>query len=142
MLGALLGSYVPVSARSQSAAPSPLGPEFRTPREIKITDPLEGLKTIRVVSWNIDRGRQLDVVRSGLERERADLCLLQEVEFEELSQEHGQRAFVGQATLTRLPIRGSRILDIRQGSAEGGKRQNSRRLQRIRSLSHIRGAHT
>src|SRR5437868_15472832 len=81
VLGALLGSTVPVSARSQSAAPSPLGPEFRTPREIKITDPLEGLKTIRVVSWNIDRGRQLDVVRSGLERERADLCLLQEVDW-------------------------------------------------------------
>jgi endonuclease/exonuclease/phosphatase family metal-dependent hydrolase len=133
-----LGCYVTATARTQSAASSPLGPEFTTPREVKITDPQRSLKSIRIVTWNIDRGTELDLVRSGLERERADLCLLQEVdsntaragerdvgvdlakhlhlnlsygvEFEELSQEHGQRAFSGQATLTRLPIRGSRIL--------------------------------
>ena len=31
-------------------------------------------------------------------------------EFEELSQEHGGKAFIGQATLTRLPILKSRVL--------------------------------
>jgi endonuclease/exonuclease/phosphatase family metal-dependent hydrolase len=138
VLAALLGCYVTAPGRTPAAASSPLGPEFTTPREVKITDPQRSLKSIRIVTWNIDRGTELDLVRSGLERERADLCLLQEVdsntaragerdvgvdlakhlhlnlsygvEFEELSQEHGQRAFSGQATLTRLPIRGSRIL--------------------------------
>ena len=127
-----------IGIESQESASSGLGSEFRTPRELKITEVSEDLKSIRVVSWNIERGRRLDLISSGLERERVDLCLLQEVdwktarsgqrdvaaelaehlhlnlsygvEFEELGQEHGQRAFTGQATLTRLPVRSARIL--------------------------------
>jgi endonuclease/exonuclease/phosphatase family metal-dependent hydrolase len=123
---------------SQESARSGLGLEFRTPRELKTAQTVGDLKSIRLVSWNIERGTHLDFVRSALERERVDLCLLQEVdwnttragrrdvavelakylhldlsygvEFEELGQEHGQRAFTGQATLTRLPVRSSRIL--------------------------------
>jgi endonuclease/exonuclease/phosphatase family metal-dependent hydrolase len=38
------------------------------------------------------------------------------VEFEELSQEHGRPAYIGQATLTRLPIRHARILRFQRQS--------------------------
>lgn len=114
------------------------GTNFDTPREFKVANSERGLKSIRIVSWNIDRGTQVDLVSSDLERDPADLYLLQEVdwntlrtgqrdvatelakrlhmnlcygiEFEELSQERGKPAFIGQATLTRLPVRASRIL--------------------------------
>jgi endonuclease/exonuclease/phosphatase family metal-dependent hydrolase len=112
--------------------------EFKKPREIKEVSPEHALRSIRVLTWNIDRGGAFQLIGSELARNSADLCLLQEVdwntkrtgqadvaaqlakrlrlnlsygvEFEELSQESGQRAFIGQATLTRLPIRRSRIL--------------------------------
>lgn len=112
--------------------------EFKRPREIKEVSPDPALRSIRVVTWNIDRGTAFQLIGSELAKNSADLCLLQEVdwntkrtgqadvaaqlakrlqlnlsygvEFEELSQESGQRAFIGQATLTRLPIRKSRIL--------------------------------
>lgn len=136
-VAALFGGYMALEAR-QAAAPSGLGPEFDTAREIKPIRPSGDLKSIRVLSWNIDRGTQLNLVSSEMAGQAADVCLLQEVdwntnragnkdvgaelakrlhlnlaygiEFEELSQEHGQPAFIGQATLTRLPIRRSRIL--------------------------------
>jgi endonuclease/exonuclease/phosphatase family metal-dependent hydrolase len=94
--------------------------------------------SIRIVSWNIDHGNNLDRLFSAMAGDSPDLCLLQEVdwgtkrtgqedvagtlarrlglnlaygiEFEELSQENGGPAFIGQATLTRLPIRRSRLL--------------------------------
>ncbi len=90
------------------------------------------------MSWNIDHGNNLDRLVSAMAGDSPDLCLLQEVdwgtkrtgqedvagtlarrlglnlaygiEFEELSQENGGPAFIGQATLTRLPIRRSRLL--------------------------------
>ncbi|MFL6447167.1 MAG: endonuclease/exonuclease/phosphatase family protein [Bryobacteraceae bacterium] len=96
------------------------------------------LNSIRVVTWNIDHGNNLDPLTAAMAGDSADLCLLQEVdwgtkrtekadvagqlagrlhlnlaygvEFEELSQEEGGPAFIGQATLTRLPIRRSRVL--------------------------------
>ena len=98
------------------------------------------LRSLRVVSWNIDHGSKLDRIAAALTREPADLCLFQEVdwntdrvrdenvgetlarklhlnlsygiEFEELSQEKtkDQPAYSGQATLTRLPVSRSRIL--------------------------------
>lgn len=95
-------------------------------------------KPISVVSWNIDRGTHLDTIATELKQDPADLCLLQEVdwnatrsgqqdvgaelarrlgmnmaygiEFEELSQEQGHPAYIGQATLSRFPIRRSRVL--------------------------------
>jgi endonuclease/exonuclease/phosphatase family metal-dependent hydrolase len=102
------------------------------------------ISSARVVSWNIDRGEQIDTVATELERFPADICLLQEVdwntkragerdvagelanrlrlnlsyaiEFEELGQEHGRPAFIGQATLSRLPIRQSRVLRFERQS--------------------------
>jgi endonuclease/exonuclease/phosphatase family metal-dependent hydrolase len=96
-------------------------------------------ETIRVVSWNINRGLQLERVVSFLEASSADLILLQEAdlnarrtghlniareiaqrlqmnyifgrEFEELAQ--GTRthpAYHGQSTLSRLPLSNARIL--------------------------------
>jgi endonuclease/exonuclease/phosphatase family metal-dependent hydrolase len=95
--------------------------------------------SVRVISWNIDRGYHLDRVIDTLRNERPSICLLQEVdlhnrrtgnrdvartiaetlkynyaygiEFEELSQQvNGQPAFHGQATLATAPILASRVL--------------------------------
>ncbi len=143
-VAALLGGYVMLQTRQTGGAPPALGPEFNTPREIKTVRPTGDLKAIRLLSWNIDRGTELNLVSSELAGKSADLCLLQEVdwntiragnkdvaaelakylhlnvaygvEFEELSQEHGEPAFIGQATLTRLPIRRVRILRFRAQS--------------------------
>ncbi len=118
--------------------------DFNKPREVKTVPPDNALRSIRVVTWNIDRGSAFQKIGSELAKNSADLYLLQEVdwktnrtgqadvaaelakrlhlnlsygiEFEELSQESGQRAFIGQATLTRLPIRKSRILRFRTQS--------------------------
>lgn len=93
---------------------------------------------MHVVSWNIDHGNDLEKLVAAMGQNHADLCLLQEVdwgtkrtreediagrlarelglnlayavEFEELSQEGADPAFIGQATLTRLPVRHSRVL--------------------------------
>ena len=100
---------------------------------------------MRVVTWNIDRGEDLAGVAATLTRERPDVTLLQEVdrntvragqldvaaelsrrlqlgwsyavEFEELGQERpGDKAYTGQATLSRLPLRGSRTLTFQHQS--------------------------
>lgn len=122
----------------------PLPKSFSTVRQLNNVSSSSRLRELRVVSWNIDRGERLNTVGSELERHPADLCLLQEVdsntaragnideaaklaqrlhmngtyaiEFEELSQERGQPAFIGQATLTRLPIRASRVLRFERQS--------------------------
>jgi endonuclease/exonuclease/phosphatase family metal-dependent hydrolase len=127
---------------AESPAPGASGdiarPAFNTPRQI-VAFPVDGnLRSIRVATWNIDRGIQLNTISAELAGHPADLLLLQEVdwntmrsghldiakaladrlqlnlsyaiEFEELSQEQGYKAFSGQATLTRLPIRNSRVL--------------------------------
>lgn len=94
---------------------------------------------IRIVTWNINRGQRLDEVLDFLTGAAADLILLQEVdlnarrtqgrnvareiaralamnyafgcEFEELSQRYdAQPAYHGQATISRFPLRESRIL--------------------------------
>ncbi len=111
---------------------------FHTAREI-LGFPVDGrLGSVRVATWNIDRGTQLNTIARELRQNPADLFLLQEVdwndlrsgemdiaraladklrlnasygiEFEELGQEHGGHAYIGQATLTRLPMRKSRVL--------------------------------
>jgi endonuclease/exonuclease/phosphatase family metal-dependent hydrolase len=100
---------------------------------------------MRIVTWNIDHGGNLDPVTGELRESAADLCLLQEVdwnaarsgfkdvafelagrlamnasygvEFEELSQEkNGGAAYIGQATLTRLPLIKSRVLRFQRQS--------------------------
>lgn len=128
----------------QTASLPDKGESFDTPRQIAMIQPVGDLKMIRVVTWNIDRGAHLDVVASEMTREPADLCLLQEVdwnarrsgnrdvgaelaarlhlnlfyaiEFEELGQESGAPAYIGQATLTRLPVRRSRVLRFERQS--------------------------
>jgi endonuclease/exonuclease/phosphatase family metal-dependent hydrolase len=137
--------FVLIALVTSGASQLPL-PGFDRPREIQTSPSDNNLRSLRVATWNIDRGVHLDVIGSELERNPADLLLLQEVDwntkraghtdvarvlaqrlhlngsfaiefeelgqeqFEELSQEQSQPAFIGQATLTRLPIRRSRVL--------------------------------
>jgi len=108
-------------------------------------DALEALDFIRILSWNVNRGLQLNEVLEFLTDASADLILLQEVdvnarrthhrniarviaqtlqmnyvfgcEFEELTQgNHNSPAYHGQATLSRLPIAESRILRFQRQS--------------------------
>lgn len=108
-------------------------------------DALGALDSIRIVSWNINRGLQLNEILDFLTNASADLIFLQEVdfnarrthhrnvareiaqalemnyvfgcEFEELTQgNHNSPAYHGQATLSRLPIAESRILRFRRQS--------------------------
>lgn len=101
---------------------------------------------LRVLSWNIERGVQFRPVLEHLENARADLILLQEVDWEarrsggrriaqELGEtlgmewifapeflELGQRvdgrdAWHGQATLARLAVRGARVIRFRSQTA-------------------------
>jgi endonuclease/exonuclease/phosphatase family metal-dependent hydrolase len=124
-----------------------LAPPFNVPRELKLLpDSASSSKTLQIVSWNIDHGSRLETIAGELSQPASPgLCLLQEVdwnaarsgtldvaaelarklrlnmsygiEFEELSQEHGQPAYIGQATLTRLPIRRSRVLRFARQSS-------------------------
>lgn len=119
--------------------------DVNTPREAKHLPGDGKAQTVRIVSWNIDHGSRFDQVTEELRKSKADLCLLQEVdwnaarsgfkdvafeladrlgmnasygiEFEELSQE-GQDvpAYIGQATLTRLPLQKSRVLRFQRQS--------------------------
>ena len=103
-------------------------------------------ETIRAVTWNINRGLQLDRVIDSLASSCADLILLQETdvnarrtehrnipreiaqalrmdyifgrEFEELAQGSPTNpAYHGQTTLSRLPLSNARILRFQQQSA-------------------------
>ncbi len=104
----------------------------------------EQARTLRLANWNIDHGSNLKVIASELQEDAPDLCLLQEVdwnamrsgkldvaqaigrqlhlnvsyaiEFQELSQGKDKPAYIGQATLTRLPIRRSRVLRFKKQS--------------------------
>ena len=96
-------------------------------------------ENVRLLNWNIDRGKHLEGILAGIRKTRPDLCVFQEVdlkarrtqgldvaeelakstgmnyafapEFEELSQGTGDgSAYHGQATLTTMPIRSARIL--------------------------------
>jgi endonuclease/exonuclease/phosphatase family metal-dependent hydrolase len=119
--------------------------EFNVPRLVRRVPGGGQLKTIKVVSWNIDHGARFDLVTDELRNSHADLCLLQEVdwnaersglkdvafdladklgmnvaygtEFEELSQEKKGPAYIGQATLTRLPLGETRVLRFQRQSS-------------------------
>ena len=137
---ALLLAWVAFNGSADDTLPN----VFNNPRQ-SVALPSDGsVKTATVVTWNIDRGTELTTIGSVLEKRPADLYLLQEVdwntkrghdldeaadlarrlhvnfvygtEFEELSQEDHGAAYTGQATLTRLPIRQSRILRFRRQS--------------------------
>lgn len=142
---AVIGQFLAeAQTRTAGVAGAAFDIDFNTPRELKTVAPATALKSVRVVTWNIDRGEQLGLVASELEHNPPDLCLLQEVdwntvragnvdvgselakrlhlnmsyaiEFEELSQERGHPAYIGQATLTRLPIQKSRVLRFQNQS--------------------------
>jgi endonuclease/exonuclease/phosphatase family metal-dependent hydrolase len=97
------------------------------------------LRSVKLLSWNIERGTRFSTMRESVERTAAELLLLQEVdlnarrsgghniaedlarslglnyifaaEFEELSQSTGRSpAYHGQAILTSLPMQASRIV--------------------------------
>ncbi|MGH9558138.1 MAG: endonuclease/exonuclease/phosphatase family protein [Bryobacteraceae bacterium] len=103
------------------------------------------LGSIRAADWNIDRGVHLDEIAAGLDRDRPDLCLLQEVDlfdrrsrnrnvaqalaqklklnyavvasFQELSQaSDGEAAYQGEAILTRLPVERARVIRFHEQS--------------------------
>jgi len=112
--------------------------DVNAPRIVRRVSGDPKAQSIRIITWNIDHGSHLDMVADGLRNSNADLCLLQEVdwnatrsglkdvaftlaeqlgmnvsygvEFEELSQEKNGAAYIGQATLTRLPLGETRIL--------------------------------
>ena len=108
-------------------------------------DAAEAPDFLRIISWNINRGLQLNGILDFLTDASADLILLQEVdinarrtrhhniareiaytlqmnyvfgcEFEELTQgDRNSPAYHGQATLSRLPITEARILRFRRQS--------------------------
>lgn len=119
--------------------------ELETGSFLKEPFPCEWPETIRIVSWNVNRGLQLKEIIEFLAGWSADLILLQETdinahrthhrnipreiaqalqmnyvfgrEFEELGQGNGTSpAFHGQTTLSRLPLSHSRILRFRHQS--------------------------
>jgi endonuclease/exonuclease/phosphatase family metal-dependent hydrolase len=129
----------------QANKPNPLQVNLDSPRDSIAISANGTFKTIRILSWNIDRGKELSTIGSELEKDPGDLYLFQEVdwktrrtgnadvvaelgsrlhlnfsygiEFEELGQEQEDGgAYIGQATLTRLPIRKSRILRFQRQS--------------------------
>jgi endonuclease/exonuclease/phosphatase family metal-dependent hydrolase len=102
---------------------------------------LAGVATaqIRIVDWNIDRGKRLDALAATIRKLNPDICVLQEVDsgakrtagrdiakelsetfqmhyvfgraFRELGQGTPDNpAYLGQAILSRLPVRSSRVL--------------------------------
>jgi endonuclease/exonuclease/phosphatase family metal-dependent hydrolase len=100
------------------------------------------LASVRLLDWNIERGLKLEGVMELIEREKPDICFLQEVdlnvrrthyknvaeelarrfqlnyvlgiEFQELGQAFASSpAYQGQAIVSRLPIRSPRILRFR-----------------------------
>ncbi len=117
---------------------------FLAPREVQ-SFPVKGdVKSISIVTWNVDHGSAVNTISTELAKYPSSICLLQEVdwnaarsgdhdvaaelarrlhlnlaygiEFEELSQKRAAPAYIGQATLTGLPIRTSRILRFRNQS--------------------------
>jgi endonuclease/exonuclease/phosphatase family metal-dependent hydrolase len=124
---------------------TPPSVDLDVPRLVKLTPSATPRSLFGIVSWNIDRGTELPALAAELQRQNPDLCLLQEVdwgtrrteyadvagnlartlhlnlaygiEFEELSQERkGASAYIGQATLSRFPIRKARVLRFKTQS--------------------------
>jgi endonuclease/exonuclease/phosphatase family metal-dependent hydrolase len=105
----------------------------------KVSSATKGVGSLKLLSWNIERGLQRAGIGAAIEREKPDICILQEVdldarrtghrnvaeelarmfqlnyvfgvEFQELGQgSQGAPAYHGQAVLSALPIRSSYIL--------------------------------
>lgn len=113
-------------------------PDFNQPREVHVSTVRPPAHRLTVMTWNVDRGTEWTREIEGLTEHPADVVLLQEVdwntarsggkdetagfakalglngvfgiEFEELGQEQNKPAYIGQATLTNLPMLRSRVL--------------------------------
>lgn len=79
---ALLLFFPQQSAKTDPAhnASSGLSLAFETPREETFVPSIDAKKSIRVVTWNIDRGTELKLIGDELQKNPADLYLLQEVD--------------------------------------------------------------
>lgn len=130
-----LALSVALAGAADSPAPNPLD----TIRAGTYSHSSRPSQNARLLNWNIDRGKHLDGILATIRESKPDLCIFQEVdlgarrtqgmdvaeelakttgmnyafapEFEELSQSTQEgAAYHGQATLTTMPIRSSRIL--------------------------------
>ncbi|HEX4164188.1 MAG TPA: endonuclease/exonuclease/phosphatase family protein [Bryobacteraceae bacterium] len=133
-----------LEGQTGSSSASRLPSIFDTPRQIhEPSAKVEGDR-LRIMTWNIDRGTRLEQIAAEMAEHPADVNLLQEVdlytarvagkdvatelahrlqmnsaygiEFEELSQEQGKSAYIGQATLARLPLQQARVLRFKRQS--------------------------
>jgi endonuclease/exonuclease/phosphatase family metal-dependent hydrolase len=131
----VLALSVALAGAADSPAPNPLD----TVRAGTYSHSSSARQNATLLNWNIDRGKHLDGILAAIHETKPDVCVFQEVdlgarrtqgmdvaqelgkttgmnyvfaaEFEELSQgtEDGS-AYHGQATLTTMAIRSSRIL--------------------------------
>jgi endonuclease/exonuclease/phosphatase family metal-dependent hydrolase len=135
-LSILLGSSMTGAlAMGLSSEPNSLSKIY----EGKFSSSTNPARSLKLLSWNIERGLQRAGIGEAIEREKPDICILQEVdlnaqrtghrnvaedlarmfqfdyvfgvEFQELGQGSGSApAYHGQAVLSALPIRSSYIL--------------------------------
>jgi endonuclease/exonuclease/phosphatase family metal-dependent hydrolase len=130
--------FLALSVALTGAAPPPPN-QLDTIRVGSYSHSSSSRRNARLLNWNIDRGKHLDGILATIQENKPDLCIFQEVdlgarrtqgkdvaeelaktiemnyafapEFEELSQSTDEgAAYHGQATLSTLPIRSSRIL--------------------------------
>jgi len=119
--------------------PAPVPDALQTLRSGSYSHDASPLARATILDWNIDRGKEVDDIEGQMRQFYPDLCIFQEVdldarrsggidvakklaeafrmnyvfapEFEELSQGTPEMpAYHGQALLTKLPIRSSRML--------------------------------
>ena len=131
--------FLALSVAFAGAADSPVPNPLDTIRAGTYSHSSRPSQNARLLNWNIDRGKHLDGILATIRESKPDLCIFQEVdlgarrtqgmdvaeelakttgmnyafapEFEELSQSTQEgAAYHGQATLTTMPIRSSRIL--------------------------------
>jgi len=131
--------FLALSVAFAGAADSPAPNPLDTIRAGTYSHSSRPSKNARLLNWNIDRGKHLDGILATIRENKPDICIFQEVdlgarrtqgmdvaeelakttgmnyafapEFEELSQSTQEgAAYHGQATLTTMPIRSSRIL--------------------------------
>jgi endonuclease/exonuclease/phosphatase family metal-dependent hydrolase len=137
--------FLVLSIALASAADAPPPDPLDTIRTGTFSHSIVRRQNLRLLNWNIDRGKHLEGIFAAIRETKPDLCVFQEVdlgarrtqgidvaqelakttgmnyafapEFEELSQgtEEGS-AYHGQATLTSMPIRSSRILRFKHQS--------------------------
>ena len=132
------GPFLVISAVF-GAPPSPLPDALQTIRSGSYSRDASPRTRATILDWNIDRGKAIDDIEGQMRQFLPDLCIFQEVdldarrsgsldvakkiaeafhmnyvfapEFEELSQGTPESpAYHGQAVLTKLPIRSSRML--------------------------------